>query len=260
MRSLTELQQCFVDAVQRADGMIPAFALAGSSPAAERIAIYRRTIGANYRNALGATYPVVQRLVGTAFFHAAVDHFVREHPSRSGDLNEYGDAFGAFLAGYRPAAALRYLADVARLEWAIDEANRARDFTPAPDIVLGALTSVPPERLSGLRLMLEPSCRLLASAFPVLRIWQVHQPDCGGELRVPQDCGPDHLRVRREPPGIALERIAQGEFAWLAALGDGAPLAVAIERAQGVDVTFDLGTALHRFIGDATIAGIAEMR
>ena len=48
----------------------------------------------------GATYPVVLRLVGAPFFNAAVDAFVHAHPSTSGDLNVYGDAFGDFLAGY----------------------------------------------------------------------------------------------------------------------------------------------------------------
>ena len=196
----------------------PAFACADPATGAERLAIYRRTVRANYRNALGATFPVVQRLVGTPFFNAAVDAFARARPSRSGDLNEYGDAFGDFLAGYPPAAGLAYLADVARLEWAIDEANRAPDSTVAPDIVLGALAVFPADQLPESRLRIEPSCRLVASEFPLLRIWQVNQPDHGGDLRVAFDAGPDHLRIRREPDGIALERIAAGEFAWLAAL------------------------------------------
>ena len=108
----------------------------------ERIGIYRRTIATNYRNALGATYPVVRRLVGTPFFDAAVDAYVEAHPSRSGDLNEYGATFGEFLGGYEPASDLPYLPDVARLEWAIDEANRAADSLASPDDVLRELAAV----------------------------------------------------------------------------------------------------------------------
>ena len=96
MSSLRELQERMAQA------------LAGPSPAsaawpAERIAIYRRNIAANYRNALAASYPVVRRLTGAAFFGAAVDAYVVAHPSRSGDLNVYGDAFGDFLVQYAPA-------------------------------------------------------------------------------------------------------------------------------------------------------------
>jgi len=129
-------------------------ALLGAAPAtgAERLAIYRRTVRTNCHNALGATIPVVQRLVGTPFFHAAVAAFVRAQPSRAGDRNAYGDTFGDFLAGYPPAAGLPHLADVGRLEWAIDEANRAPDSVAAPDIVLAAPAVVPAEHLPTTRL------------------------------------------------------------------------------------------------------------
>src|SRR5262245_17230876 len=102
MISLRELQEHFLDAIARADGATLA---SGDEPAdtAERLAIYRRTIRANYRNALAATYPVVRRLCGSSMFDGAVDAFVVAHPSRAGDLNVYGDRFGDFLAMY-PAA------------------------------------------------------------------------------------------------------------------------------------------------------------
>src|SRR5205085_7920191 len=131
--------------------------------ARERIAIYRRTIFANYRKALSASYPVVKRLTGAPFFEAAVDAFVGEHPSESGDLNVYGESLGDFLATYRPADELPYLADVARLEWAIDESSRAAEATCVPESVLAALAIAPPDRLPALRLRLEASCRLVAS-------------------------------------------------------------------------------------------------
>ena len=87
-------------AVLAADGTAPPLAVADARSGAERIGIYRRTIRTNYRNALGATYPVVRRVVGAAFFDAAVDAYVETHPSRGGDLNVYGTTFGEFLGGY----------------------------------------------------------------------------------------------------------------------------------------------------------------
>jgi hypothetical protein len=235
-------------------GEAPPVAIAGT---AERLSIYRRNVVANYRNALGATYPVVHRLVGVPFFDATVDEFVRAHPSRGGDLNVYGDAFGAFVAGYPPARDLPYLADIARLEWAIDEAQRAADSTRAPDIVLAALAVAPPERLPELRMRLAPSCRLVASTFPVLRIWQVNQPERDGNDSVSLSDGPDHVLVRRDAGGVSLQRIPAADFAWLAALADRMPLGMAIDRARGVDAAFDLGAALHAYIDDGTIAAVA---
>jgi hypothetical protein len=44
------------------------------------------------------------------------------------------------------------------------------------------------------------------------------------------------------------------------ALAQRATLAEAIEQAQAASATFDLGVALHAFIGDGTVAGIGEDR
>ena len=163
MPSLRELQQGFAAAVLAPPGTAPAFGVVPPETGAERIGIYRTAFAANCRNALGASYPVVRRLTGAPFFHAAVDAFVRAAPSVSGDLNVYGDTFGDFLAGYAPAAALPYLPDVARLEWAQDEAQRAADLAPTPDVLLAALVATPADRLAALVLALGPSCRLIAS-------------------------------------------------------------------------------------------------
>ena len=257
MRSLRELQQDFADALAGPEHPVPAFAPTPGGSATERFAIYRRAVHANYFNALSATYPVVRRLVGTAFFRAAVNAYVRAHPSLCGDLNVYGDAFGAFLAHYAPAVDLVYLPDVARLEWAIDEAQRATDTARAPGLVLAALSLVPAERLTGLRFRLAPSCRLVGSDYPVLRIWRVNQPDYDGDDRVGLDESADRLLVRRDARGATLERLSAGEFAWLSALQAGATLAGAIEAAQGADASFDLGDALHAHIGSGTLSSIA---
>jgi hypothetical protein len=179
------------------------------------VSIYRNAIFANYRKALAATYPVVQRLVGVPFFNTAVDAFVRENASTSGDLNVYGDVFGNFLAGYPYAQDLPYLPDVARLEWAIDAANRAADHIADPASVLAELAAVAPERLAELKLRLAPSCRLVHSEYPILRLWQTNQPDWDGDDAVDLDAGGDALLVRRGAEGVTLAALPPAEFAIL---------------------------------------------
>ncbi len=256
MPSLRDLQQSFAEAVLATDRGTPSIAIVPASSGAGRMAIYRTALFANYRNALGATYPVLKRLLGAPFFHAAVDAFVRAHPSTSGDLNVYGDGFGPFLAGYPPAAELPYLADVARLEWAIDEAARAADCDRAPASVLAELAAVAPERLPMLRFTLDPSCRLVASCFPIRRIWQVNQPGHTGDERVSLEEGAETLLIRRDADGVSVERIGTGEFAWLAALAANAPLGEAIDAAQRADFAFDFGSALRTHVASGTIASV----
>jgi hypothetical protein len=243
MPSLRELQTQFAAAV-----------VADTVEHGERIAIYRNTISANYRNALGATYPVVVELVGKPFFHAAVDAYVQTHPPTGGDLNVYGDRLGDFLASYPHARELPYLPDVARLEWAVDEAYRAANHDGTPAQVLAELAAIPGKDVALQHFALDPSCRFIASDSPVLRIWQVHQRGFGGDPKVEFGMGADRLLVRREAEAVAIERLTVEDFAWLQALAAHADLATALETAMAANATFDLGTALRARIADGTIA------
>ena len=258
MSSLAELQRRFADALCAPEGEMPAFGVAGTAPAPERMDIYRRAIFANYRKAMAATYPTVQRILGDAIFAATVDAYVRAQPSASGDLNDYGDTFGAFLARHPPVEALPCLPDVARLEWAIDEVNRAAEGSLSPERVLEALAAVAPERLPGITLRLAPRCRLVTSDHPIMSIWQGRASAHADDPRAPTNVAADKLAVRRDPDGIVVERMPGGDFAWLAALAAGAPLAAAIDAAQQADPAFDLGRTLHAQIGNGTIAAIVE--
>jgi hypothetical protein len=230
------------------------FAAALADEADARIAVYRGTVTANYRGVLGATYRVVQQLVGAPFFNVAVDTYVRAHPSAGGDLNVYGDRFGEFLASYPHATEFAYLADVAQLEWAVDEAHRAADALGGPEEILAALAIVPAEDVAAQRFVLDPSCRFVTSPYPVLRIWQVHQASFSGEVAVEFGKGTDWLLVRREVQAVVIERLTAADFAFLRAVHDGDDLATALDIALAAEATFDLGTTLTQAISNRTLA------
>jgi len=241
--SLRELQTRFATELLAFDG-----------DPGERIAIYRNTVYSNYRNALGATYRVVQQLVGVPFFNAAADAYVLACPSTGGDLNVFGGSFGDFLATYPHARDLPYLSDVARLEWAIDEAGRAADVPSTPETLLTALGAVPGDRITALRFALDPTCRFVDSAYPVLRIWQIHQPGFEGDTGVAFGAATDHLLVRREAGVVVVERLAPGDSALLRALAGGDDLAAALGAALAAESTFDLETTLRACIANSTLA------
>jgi hypothetical protein len=258
MPSLREQQSRFAAALLgRAEANPPAGLFSGLD-GPERLSIYRNNVFSNYRNALGTSYPVVCRLVGRSFFDTAVDAFVMARPSTSGDLNVYGRDFGDYLAGYPYASNLPYLADVARLEWAIDEAQRAPDCDRAPREVLQALGAVDRDLLPSITIALDPSCRLVASSFPLLHIWRVNQPDYQGEVRVDLNEGADHLLVRRDDGAVVIETLGAGPFALLRSFQRGGALGTAFAAAQDADSTFDLGTTLGAHIGAGTIASIGR--
>lgn len=145
----------------------------GSDPE-QRFAVYRNNVVVSLVDALAATFPVVQALVGEEFFRAMAGVFVRAHPPSSRILAWYGAELPDFIDRFEPAASLPYLADVARLEMARVRAYHAADVAALPSEALQAAWANP-DQLARLRLGLHPSVQVLASRYAVFSLWAAHQ-------------------------------------------------------------------------------------
>jgi hypothetical protein len=228
----------------------------GSDPA-RRFAVYRNNVVVTLSEALGATFPAVRRLVGDEFFAATAGVFVREHPPSSPVLAEYGAGFGDFLAQFPPAAELAYLADVARLEFAMLEAYHAADAVPA---AAGELADVPPERLGEVRLDLHPSLRLLRSRYAVVTLVAANRATAEPG---PIDAGhaEDALVIRRDLE-VTLVRLAPGAAAFLeslrareslgAALAAGSADASEFQPSAAIMMLFELGLVARLRVGNTS--------
>lgn len=148
-------------------------ALTGEDPTdawpAERLDIYRGSVLECKASALRETYPLVEALVGEDFFTGMAYAYVSENPSRSPDLGEYGASLPSFIQHFKPAAGLSYLPDMARLDWAIHQAYRAKNEA---EMDFAALSAVPEDQQGALIFQLPASATLLAACFPVYTIWQ----------------------------------------------------------------------------------------
>jgi hypothetical protein len=102
-------------------------------------------------------------------------------------------------------------------------------------------------------LVLHPSARLIASPFPILRIWRTNQPGYEGDDRVDLGEGGDTLLVLRTSSGIAVERVGVAEHAFLAALAANASLSQAAAHAEKLDTRFDLASVLQARVLNQTI-------
>lgn len=214
---LQALQEAFARAVLDGDpDPVAAFIEPGGEEAKRRLAIYGRAVTANLVGALRGAHPVVLRLVGDAYFHEAASRYARADPPRSGDLNRFGSGFGAFLEGYEPAAAMPWLADVARLEWACHEASMAGDGEP---LDFEALAHVPLEAQGELRFSFHPSVSVVKSAWPILAIWEANQPDREGTPD--RDVGKDTVLVWRESGTVRAVALSAREVAFIEALASG---------------------------------------
>ena len=252
MRELADLQARFGAGLEVAGSKAAALDIfiGESGQVASRFGIYRGNARANAARALAAAYPIVAKIVGTEFFAGLAREYQSWHPSETGDLNEYGQDFAAFLADFSPVREIPYLADVAQLEWLVHRAHYAAD--PAP-FDPARLASVPAEQQLQLRPRLHPACAILNSAYPLARIWQVHRDTFDGEFEVDFSQGPSHALVFRPRFRVEVAQMGDAEAAFLVAALAGATLEAALAAAQVHDASFDLGRSLNEWVGSSVI-------
>jgi len=249
--SLRETQTALAAAVfDRGEAEAAALLRGGALSPQRRLEIYRRNVYSNLTGALRDSYPVVHRLLGGAFFDHVATAFVTDHPSRSGDLHDFGGGFAEFLAGFPPCLDYPYLPDVARLEWTCDRVFHAADHPP---LDIPRLAAVPEDAYAVLRFRLHPASGMLASPYPVLRIWQVNQEGYDGEPEVDLGEGGVNVLVTRRDFVLRLEALSCGEFQLLGCLSRGESLGQALKAATAAEAGFDLGDALTRHVAEGII-------
>lgn len=254
MPSLPELQAAFVRGVfDPADSALAELVVAAGMSTDARVAVYRRNVLGNYAAALRDVYPVLLRLVDEPFFDRLARDYATQVPSRSGDLHDYGGELGAFLEQVPAARDLPYLADTARLEWAVHRSFHARHALPLEPARLAA---VAPERLPDLRFELHPAAALLRSPYPVLTIWRVNQATWSGDQAVDLGQGAEQVLVMRRALEVTLELLSAAEYAMLEALDAGRSLGDALGAALDVDAQFDLEVFLARHALGGTLTEV----
>jgi len=254
MPALRELQTGFTAALfdREAVARIAPGVRARGLAAELRLQVYRNNLFASLSEALAAVYPVTRRLVGEAYFGQTARGYIAKHPSLSGDVHHYGRHFAGYLGSCPGGDTLPYLQDVARLEWGYHRAFHAAQHPP---LDTEGLRAVPPEEYPRLRLVLQPSTRLLASHYPVLRIWQVNQDDWAGEPAVSLAEGGVRLLIQRQGVEVAFLPLGAGEHAWLRGLARGMTLSESQRLAARRDPGFDLGAALQRLLAQGAFSG-----
>ncbi len=170
MSPLALQQQALVAAIWQLPSSAP-----HASKATNFIAAYATFTSANGLNAyqdhvamlaprvLQAAYPVSAQYIGSAGFTAMARAFWRAHPPQQGDLAQWGGELHDFMARSEALTAMPWIADMARVEWALHCAATAADAEP-DRASLGLLVSHEPEHLG---VQLAPGTQVLHCAWPV---------------------------------------------------------------------------------------------
>lgn len=182
-----------------------------ASPALDvetRLNIYAEGYFTRLSTALAEQFPALAMILGHEEFCRLSAHYLAAHPPNSPNIAEAGRDLPGFLAGFQQGQPA--LADLARLEWARLEALQAEDV---PKLDAACLQHLDPNAWATLRVLLDPSLRLLASEWPIdfLQERREMPPDL--------EASPIWLMVFRQIGEVRIERLTEPAFltlGWMA--------------------------------------------
>jgi hypothetical protein len=231
--------------------------LGGTAFDADLLGVYRNTSRSTLTGALALSFPAVRALVGAEFFEAVAAQFIAEQPPTSAYLNDFGQAFPAFLAQQPQARELRYLPDVAHLEWAVNRGLHASDVAP---LDLGALAALDPALAAEVCLLPHPAVTVLETCTPADLIWRaVLGGDDAALEAIDLACEPLWLLVERTGSGVQVRRMTGAAAHFTQRLCAGESLQSALNAGGAPEAGLEAVLADHlaqgRFIGWRLLTG-----
>ena len=258
-------------------GALSGFLAENADPA--RLRVYRNGFLKACIEALRASYPSVERLVGEERFPALARPYVDAHPPRTASLAEYGEGFPKFLEDTSDTHRLAYLASFAVLDRAWSEvyfAEDAQEPVPAAGTALsggvcgdagtpvssgrrlappegrpatepnGSDESRPadglpadPDTLMNLRGRLSPRVRMVSLDYHVLDAWSRLRRKGLGQRTEIRPMA-QQILIWRDGAQVLYRALAHPEHVFLACVAAGQPCGDAAGAALGIDAGFDL--------------------
>jgi len=250
-------QRALVAAILAPRADATALSLGESGDRTERgLAAYRANAEALAERALGAAFGSIRAMLGADDFAHLAAEFWRACPPQRGDVGEWGADFAGWLQAHRAMASWPYLADCARLDFALHQNERAADADFDADS-LALLADTDPQHL---RLALMPGTALVSSRWPIVTIHRAHQSGADADFALARDaiereCA-QHAMVWRDGWRATVTELAKPEASWTASLLVGANLASALDSAG---TGFDFAAWLTRAIQQRWLKGVVSV-
>lgn len=216
-----------------------------------RLNIYRNNIFQNHTSALKATYPVIYKLVGGDYFNYLAKKYSTAHPSLSGNLHDFGQNLSLLLENLPELTDLKYLPQVARLEWSYHSAFHAEE---AAMLDLSRLRDFPGELIDEVVFTLHPSARLLHFTYPVLQIWLANQHAPIDEQQITLAQKDEFILVIRKQLDIEFQQITKTEFHFLKAIDTGQAFRHVCDQLLQQDSDIDIARLLAEQVQNSSIS------
>ena len=240
MSGLAEQQRSLLDALFRtadtAGAVPPPDAIQRHFTGERGLKAYQANGHAQAERSLLATYPVVAQNMGADDFAAMSRDFWHHHPPELGDLAQWGGALPPFLQGNLQLAGEPYLADVARVEWALHQCALAADRIT--DLASLALLSDCEGAVPALRLA--SGTAVVTSSFPAASIVTAHlhgSPSLEQAGQLLRGGTAETAVVWRQHYRPRVKLCLEAEAQLLHQLLRGSDLPAALEHAPAVDFT-----------------------
>ena len=206
-------------------------------------AVYRNTVTKACIDALAANFPVLQRLVGEAWFRGMAAAYVQAQPPRDGRLLLYGHALPDFVAQWAQDPALPYLGGVAQLDRWWTESHTGAD---AVAVSAADLSALPPQALPTSCLRPHPAARWAwFDEVPVYSIWRSHRESPQADPALDQIDWQGEGALLTRPGGTVLwAPLSRGGVCFLTACGAGRCLGEAAEEAALAEPGLDIAALL----------------
>lgn len=237
-------------------------ALRETGARAERgLAAYRSNAQGLAERALGAAFPTVRAMLGDEAFALLARGFRRDAPPQRGDIGEWGDELPGWIAAETGLAEWPWLADGARLDWALHSCARAADAA-VDKASLARLGVLDP---AALRIEFMPGLAVLVSPFPIATIHAAHAGDAVADatvdafapVRAALAAGTgEAVCVARQGWRAVAQRLSPAEAVFMQTLLAGRTLAVALDAAGSA---LDFGAWLQRAVTAAWLRAVCPM-
>lgn len=188
----------------------------GDIPFNKRIGVYQNNLVQSLSKVIRQSFPLVEKLTGEEFSRQMATLFVRSHTPADGHINHYGEEYPEFIENFVPAQTLPYLPDIARLEWAINEAAYAKDDNALDPAALSSELSQRNHDTAELSwLCLRDNVQLMSSDYPLLAIKEFCENDGTTSAPDMNTTKPSYILVHRPDLYVQCVSIDQDLFEFL---------------------------------------------
>ena len=226
---LKELQTNFADHLYNKNNKICAVISPSKISPENRLQVYRNNVFGNFDGVLESIFEVTKKIIGEEEFEKLAKKYHQKYYSQSGDLNDYGEFFPKVFS-------TKILKELAELEWLFHRSYFAPDRTK---IDLKKLQNLNEEKFFKLKFKLHPSCHLLASNYPIYRIWKNHKKKTGKK---------EFILIERALDNCQIHNLSEVEFQFLKQIEEGKNIYKIYQKMAKQNHQFDIGTLINKYV------------